>query len=305
MDLFNEGVDIPDIDTVLFLRPTESLTVFLQQLGRGLRLSEGKEALTVLDYVGQAYISYDFSFKLRALTGKTTRNIKDEINDDFPNMPAGCHIKLERIAKEYILNNIQSSIFNIRDLRRMMENYNNSFSNELNLKNILDNYGIEKERFYSKYSFHQLLAETGYKEEYEVKHKKELTQSLRRFSRIDLKRLLTFAKNLLTNDTNVSMFTDKEKLMFGMIHYTIWGDKSKISYENSLEKLKDNDGDIINEILDIIEYNKYSIRNIEIEYEEEEVPLIYMHLTLVIRYWWCLEKILKATNIHFVKVCYT
>ena len=51
VDLYNEGVDIPEIDTVLFLRPTESLTVFLQQLGRGLRLHDDKDCLTVLDFV--------------------------------------------------------------------------------------------------------------------------------------------------------------------------------------------------------------------------------------------------------------
>lgn len=55
-----EGVDIPEINTVLFLRPTESLTVFLQQLGRGLRLSEGKDCLTVLDFIGQANKRYNF-----------------------------------------------------------------------------------------------------------------------------------------------------------------------------------------------------------------------------------------------------
>ena len=60
VDIYNEGVDIPEVNTVLFLRPTESLTVFLQQLGRGLRLCEGKEALTVLDFVGQAHSKYSF-----------------------------------------------------------------------------------------------------------------------------------------------------------------------------------------------------------------------------------------------------
>ena len=53
VDLFNEGVDLPAVDTVLFLRPTESATVFLQQLGRGLRLADDKECLTVLDFIGQ------------------------------------------------------------------------------------------------------------------------------------------------------------------------------------------------------------------------------------------------------------
>ncbi|NLJ91349.1 MAG: DUF3427 domain-containing protein [Clostridiales bacterium] len=281
VDLFNEGVDIPDIDTVLFLRPTESLTIFLQQLGRGLRLSDSKEVLTVLDYVGQAHVNYDFSFKLRALTGKTTRSIKDEINDEFPNMPAGCHIKLERVAKEYILNNIQSAIFNVRDLRRMMKNFNNVFSNELNLKNFLDNYGIDKDRFYSKYSFYELLAETGYKKEYEVRHKKELKAALRRFSRIDSKRLLSFAKYILTNEIKVSLLSPKEKLMLGMLHYTIWGDKPEVSYMDSLEELKTYNIDIVNEMLEIIDYNRQSIKNIEIEYEDEEIPLdIYASYTI-------------------------
>lgn len=58
-DLYNEGVDLPEVNTVMFLRPTESLTVFLQQLGRGLRLAEGKECLTVLDFIGQAHKDYD------------------------------------------------------------------------------------------------------------------------------------------------------------------------------------------------------------------------------------------------------
>lgn len=52
VDMFNEGVDIPSIDTVLFLRPTQSPTIFLQQLGRGLRKDENKKYLTVLDFIG-------------------------------------------------------------------------------------------------------------------------------------------------------------------------------------------------------------------------------------------------------------
>lgn len=70
VDIFNEGIDLPEIDTVLFLRPTESLTIFLQQLGRGLRLAEGKDCLTVLDFVGNARAEYDFEHKFRALVGK-------------------------------------------------------------------------------------------------------------------------------------------------------------------------------------------------------------------------------------------
>ena len=70
VDIYNEGVDIPEINTVLFLRPTESLTVFLQQLGRGLRLCENKDCLTVLDFIGQANRKYNFEDKFAALCHK-------------------------------------------------------------------------------------------------------------------------------------------------------------------------------------------------------------------------------------------
>ncbi|MCD4718754.1 MAG: DEAD/DEAH box helicase family protein [Desulfobacula sp.] len=73
VDLFNEGIDIPEIDTIMFLRPTESLTIFLQQLGRGLRLYERKDFLTVLDFIGQAHQKFNFEIKFRALLGGIVR----------------------------------------------------------------------------------------------------------------------------------------------------------------------------------------------------------------------------------------
>ena len=76
---YNEGVDIPEVNTVLFLRPTESLTVFLQQLGRGLRLAENKDCLTVLDFIGQANKKYNFEEKFAALLSNTTRSVSREL----------------------------------------------------------------------------------------------------------------------------------------------------------------------------------------------------------------------------------
>ena len=71
VDIFNEGVDIPEVDTILLLRPTESATVFLQQLGRGFAGAEGKSVLTVLDFIGQAHADYRFDIRYRALIGGT------------------------------------------------------------------------------------------------------------------------------------------------------------------------------------------------------------------------------------------
>ncbi len=110
VDLFNEGIDLPAIDTVLFLRPTESATVFLQQLGRGLRLSPDKACLTVLDFVGAQHAKFRFDRRYRALTGAARGELVHQIEQDFPTLPSGCHIQLDRVAKQVVLDNVRASL---------------------------------------------------------------------------------------------------------------------------------------------------------------------------------------------------
>ena len=110
VDLFNEGVDVPEIDTVLFLRPTESATVFLQQLGRGLRLADNKPCLTVLDFIGNQAAEFRFDLRYRALTGVSRRGLAREIEHGFPTLPPGCHIELDRVAADLVLRNVLSSL---------------------------------------------------------------------------------------------------------------------------------------------------------------------------------------------------
>lgn len=114
VDVLSEGFDLPEINLVMFLRPTESLTVFLQQLGRGLRLSPEKECLTVLDLVGQSHRRYRMDRKFTALLRHTRRRIDREIEHDFPNLPPGCSIQFERVAREHVLENIRNSLGNLR-----------------------------------------------------------------------------------------------------------------------------------------------------------------------------------------------
>lgn len=110
VDLFNEGVDIPEVDTVLFLRPTESATVFLQQLGRGLRLHEEKECLTVLDFIGNAHRAFRFDTRYRALTGTTRRELERQLRAGFPLLPSGCTIQLDRESRQVVLDNIRQAL---------------------------------------------------------------------------------------------------------------------------------------------------------------------------------------------------
>jgi superfamily II DNA or RNA helicase/HKD family nuclease len=111
VDVFNEGVDIPAVDTVLFLRPTESATIYLQQLGRGLRLSGGKPCLTVLDFIGRANRKFRFDRRFRALVGGGTRaEVRSAIEEGFPRLPSGCSIQLEEEAQKSVLANIKQTL---------------------------------------------------------------------------------------------------------------------------------------------------------------------------------------------------
>ncbi len=115
VDMLNEGLDIPEVNIVLFLRPTESLTVFLQQLGRGLRHAPGKDCLTVLDFVGQAHRRYRADIKYRALLPRHRHSIDREVEERFPHLPAGCSIQLDRLARKYVLDNIRENFKNLKN----------------------------------------------------------------------------------------------------------------------------------------------------------------------------------------------
>lgn len=110
VDLFNEGLDIPMVDTVLFLRPTESATVFLQQLGRGLRLAPGKSVLTALDFVGHQRREFRFDQRFQALTGLPRTQLERQVEEGFPFLPSGSQIVLDKVAKELVLESVKQQV---------------------------------------------------------------------------------------------------------------------------------------------------------------------------------------------------
>ncbi|WP_427004471.1 DUF3427 domain-containing protein [Pseudarthrobacter sp. H2] len=119
VDLFNEGLDLPQVDTILMLRPTQSATIFLQQLGRGLRRAEGKAVLTVMDFIGQQRREFRFDLRYRALTGYGRKELEKAVEDEFPYLPSGSQIVLDRVAQKVVLDNIKAQLrFNRRELIR-------------------------------------------------------------------------------------------------------------------------------------------------------------------------------------------
>lgn len=263
VDLYNEGVDIPAVNTILFLRPTESLTVFLQQLGRGLRLHEDKECLTVLDFVGQAHKNYSFEDKFRALIGKTNKSVKDYIENGFLTLPKGCYIKLEKEAKECILRNIKSASNTKVNLINKLKTFKIDTDLDLTLENFLNYYNLSLVDFYGKSrdrSFARMCVLADIREDFNDDNEEEITKKLYNLLFINSRRLIEFFINLIRNNSNIDNieFTEEESLMLNMMYYTFYNDApSKVGLSSIKEGINRilNNKNMMEEACEILSYN--------------------------------------------------
>lgn len=114
VDVFNEGVDIPEVDVVLMLRPTNSSTVYIQQLGRGLRRSPAKAVLTVLDFVGHHRADFDVSGRFMLMTGQTRKELARNLEIGYPSLPGASRIVLDEIAHKEVLDSVRRAAQNSR-----------------------------------------------------------------------------------------------------------------------------------------------------------------------------------------------
>ncbi len=220
VDIYNEGVDIPEVNTILFLRPTESLTVFLQQLGRGLRLAENKDCLTVLDFIGQANKKYNFEDRFAALLSNTTKNVAKEVKNGFVSVPKGCYIQLEKKAAKYILDNIRASYGNSAGLIARIASFEEDTGLELTLANFLDYYRIDPRQLYKFSSFSRLCVRAGVIDDFEETLEEVLTKAMSRFATVDSRRFIGFLQKVLTTDYVPE--ADVEKRMLQMFQFTVW-----------------------------------------------------------------------------------
>jgi superfamily II DNA or RNA helicase/HKD family nuclease len=259
VDIFNEGVDIPEIDTVLFLRPTESLTIFLQQLGRGLRLSEGKECLTVLDFVGNARAEYDFEYKFRALVGKTQTSIVQELEEGFPHLPLGCSIVLEKQAKEVILRNIKAATtFSKASLVNKIINFRHHSILPLNLKNFLSTYHVPIQFIYKHGGWSRLCADAGQIKPFDEKFENEIVRAIKKKWLIaESLDYFKFIKELATKRFNVSLdkLSEEDRQKCLMLYFDVWQNPRMFNgLEESIRKIGENQvlvGEII-EVMDLL-----------------------------------------------------
>lgn len=222
----------------MFLRPTESVTVFLQQLGRGLRISENKECLTVLDFIGQANKKYNFEDKFAALLSNTNKSVVKELKEGFSSVPKGCYIHLEKLAEEYIYNNIRSSFERISGLAAKAASFTEDTGLELTLGNFISYYHLDPRTLYKRTSFSRLCVTAGVAEDFDEELEGVLTKALPRICVIDSRRFLRFIINILSGKYD-SKFTGAEVRMLSMFNYTVWNKtNSELGFNTPEEGIK-------------------------------------------------------------------
>lgn len=276
VDIYNEGVDIKSVNTVLFLRPTESLTVFLQQLGRGLRLSEGKDCLTVLDFVGQANKRYSFEGKFNALMEKTRNSFKTELESGFPNLPKGCYIKLEEKARDRILNNIRASVGEKGSLTQKIRFFEDDTGKELSYYNFLDHYKYDPRIIYNTNMTFGELCALEHKGDKPFYKDANIAKKLKRLASVDSRNWLMFIEKMVTRHEENRVNFGKSELeiqYLKMLYVTFFDEavKENTDFKLELERYLFENSEIKNEISELI---KYRLENTEFISKTGGLPFI-------------------------------
>lgn len=252
VDLFNEGLDLPQVDTILLLRPTQSATIFLQQLGRGLRRAEGKAVLTVMDFIGQQRREFRFDLRYRALTGYGRKELEKAVEDEFPYLPSGSQIVLDRVAQKVVLDNIKAQLrFNRAQLVRDIASYA-----ETELQAYLERSGNDLKSIYrsTKDSWTGYLRQAGLIDGFSPLEAL-LSGRIEELSDADEKKLLGRMAALIHVDdperaraysmlvgADAPRYAElgmREQTFARMLFYTLWDDGGGFqSYDNGLDYLR-------------------------------------------------------------------
>ncbi|TDQ61167.1 superfamily II DNA or RNA helicase [Actinomycetospora succinea] len=238
VDLFNEGVDLPTVDTLLLLRPTQSATIFLQQLGRGLRRAPGKAVLTVLDFIGQHRREYRFDARYRALTGSTRQQLLRDIEQGFPYLPAGSQLVLDRVAREVVLANVRQGLTGrhaalVADVRS---------HGDLTLRGYLSRSGRELSEVYARAgsSWTRVRREAGFATLPSGPGEDALLKRIRSFSHVDdPARAELYTRLLAADGPDYEELAESDQVFARMLVYNVWSNRVGLSsFQDGLDALR-------------------------------------------------------------------
>ena len=169
IDIFNEGVDIPEINQVIMLRPTESPIIFVQQLGRGLRKAKDKEFVVVLDFIGNYANNFMIPIALSGDRSYNKDNMRKYVSGGTRVIPGSSSIHFDEIARKQIFESIDNARTN--EIRLLKESYRNlkyKLGRIPELKDFADHGSIDATKFFDKCgSYYSFLRK--YDPEYTVK----------------------------------------------------------------------------------------------------------------------------------------
>lgn len=219
VDLFNEGLDLPDVDTLLLLRPTSSVTVFMQQLGRGLRRTATKPVLTVLDFIGQQRKEFRFDVRYHALTGASRSAIERSVEaGSFFYLPSGCEIVLDRVTQDVVLTNLRGQILGTR--RRAVDEIR--AHGDLPLSRYLEESGREPGEVYRRGSWTALRREAGFPTPVAGPDEEPLLKRMPALLHVDDVERARFYQQLLRGGIRYEDLMEREQLLARMFFFTLW-----------------------------------------------------------------------------------
>jgi superfamily II DNA or RNA helicase/HKD family nuclease len=238
VDVLGEGVDVPNVDTVLLLRPTQSATVFAQQLGRGLRLSEDKPGLTVIDLVGQQHKRFRFEDRLRAIVDESNGSMRRQAEEGFPYLPSGCSITLDEHSREIVLTNLRLAA-TATQWRTLVEELKELGDVELDVwaretgRRISDLYR-QPDR-----SWTRLRRDAGLPTAQPAPGEDPILRSMRRLDHIDDPERTGFYFDVLTNSErpDSTSFTTRQQRLLTMLLRGLGVDQKDDSLDSALKRL--------------------------------------------------------------------
>lgn len=238
VDVFNEGIDIPAVDTLIMLRPTESPVVFLQQLGRGLRLADGKDTVTVFDFVGVHRAEYRSDLRLEAMTGVPRGKLEKAIAEGFPLLPSGVSIVLDKMSRDHVLLNLKNQVSPVRKvLISEIKQYAATVPRkEISFRGFIDATGRTVGEIYRVDPWTKLAADAGiYPVEELTDIEIKLLGRLNRFMHVDDPERVDIYSQIISGAisdwSDCDEFTRRTRAMF---HWLVWPD-NKDSSSNVME----------------------------------------------------------------------
>jgi len=256
VEILGEGVDVPDVDCLLLLRPTASATLFAQQLGRGLRRAEGKSHLTVIDLIGQHRREFRFEERLRAIVDPRRGAVLQQAAADFPFLPPGCTIDLDRQSREIVLDNLRAAVSRTRWARLVSDLQ--SEPDDVSLQSFLERRDYRLPDVYrSNRSWTQLRREAGRStlQADDAGLEASVLKSLSRLTHLDDPERVAFYGDLLKDERppRAAEFDERQRRLLTMLAWGCGsgqaGDPSLDAYFHRLWR----EGAVRSEVLELLE----------------------------------------------------